>query len=347
MVLSLSASAAPRSATLVWIEGDRAYLAARDSGAWAIGERVAVLRGADTAAVGEITGVLDGHLAAMRVMRGAIDASRPLAEWHVVMAPAVLAAPRLLRIGLPSHARGNLLLACAQVSLDTAFASHGYRTERLSAHAFRAVRDSLARDGAPWPDTLLLRLHPDATDQAIALERGEIDVAVYWPGECPPRLRRHATWGDALVGLRSRGVLAAQPPPGIRAGALPGDDAPLRATIEDVFAGDLQAIESPRLAPADTVAPRYLADPALPGHRDLQRLLDRHAVASRRSPWRLVVIDAPDETSDSLAPSGAPVPLARLGCTIVCAPEHRALVQALGPSVFADAIDCRRGERWR
>lgn len=336
------------SATLVWVHGDRAYVAAEDSAAWAPGKRVAVLHDADTAAVGVITGVLDGRLTSVLLTRGTIDPSRPLAYWSVEVERSSLVAPTLLRIGLPAHARGNLLLACSQVSLDTAFAAQGYRIERLGAAAYRAVRDTSARIDAPWPDTLLLRLHPDATDQAIALERGELDVAVFWPGECPQRLREHATWGDALIGVRSRGMLVARRPRG-ELGDAPGHGTPaIAAMASELFAGDLQPVAHDFCGTTDGRSARYVVEPTIPGHRVVQRLLTRRASAGATDAplWRLELLDAPVRSAIALDIAAEVHPLFSLGCAVLCAPEHRALVQALGPSVFADAITCRRSERW-
>src|SRR4029077_8015933 len=72
---------------------------------------------------------------------------------------------------------------------------------------FRAGRGS-PMGAPPAPDTLLVRLYGESADEEIALERGELDVAVFWPGELSTRMREDPRWGGALLGLRAHGVIA-------------------------------------------------------------------------------------------------------------------------------------------
>jgi len=45
-----------------------------------------------------------------------------------------------------------------------------------------------------WPDTIHVHLFDEASDQEIALERGDIDAAVFWPAELSTRMRGDARW---------------------------------------------------------------------------------------------------------------------------------------------------------
>jgi hypothetical protein len=110
----------------------------------------------------------------------------------------------LLRVGVPASSRGNPLFACAGALLhpprpDDAVESLGVRITRF-------VRPATAVPSA-WPDTVVVRRFLDASDQEIALERGEIDVAVFWPGELSTHMREQPRWQGSPIGTRGRGAL--------------------------------------------------------------------------------------------------------------------------------------------
>jgi hypothetical protein len=199
------------------------------------------------------------------------------------------------------------------------------------------VRVEAAPGGAPWPDTMLVRLFGDVADEEIALERGELDLAVFWPGEASSRLRSDPRGWDLIRGARSRGVLATVAPAGgVRA---PSADHPALAALnEQMFRGDL----APWRGRPDSLASppggvRFEVDPSCAGRLALQRFLDRAAPAPAAAdpPARLLYYDAPAGT---LPPEARPLFTVR--CAIAVEPGLRPYVAALGPGALADLIDC-------
>lgn len=346
---------APR-ASVVWASGDRAYLASPDSGALLVGARVSVLWREDTLATGVVTAVLDGAVAAVQLDRGLSHPGGELASLGVRLEPPRLHVPRRLSIGLPAGARGNAIVACARMSLDSVFTAEGYLVERLGTDSYLGLRDSSRALPPAWPDTLLVRTFRDATDEEIALERGELDLAVFWPGERSERLRADPRWRDSPVPVRSLGLIVAR-----QVGSGPGAPAPRAADLIEAMgrggaAADLvplapregSASEAPVGATPERAGVRYLADASLPGQRAIQRALDRDGgtATARGSLWSVSVIEAAVTAADSIAAEGRVVPLLAIGCPVVCRAGLRTLVDSLGAQRFADAMVCRRGERW-
>ena len=144
--------------------------------------------------------------------------------------PATSHAASRLRIGLPTG-RGNLLFACTPPpSTDP---PRGYRADS-AGRGF--VRNDAGMEA--WPETLAIARFADAADQEIALERGEIDLAVFWPGELSGRMRAdRGRWAIAM-GARSRGVLAAFTPPAL-------EGAPFAALNRQLFRDDLLPLPGP------------------------------------------------------------------------------------------------------
>jgi len=137
---------------------------------------------------------------------------------------------------------------------------------------------------APWPDTLSIRFFDDAADEEIALERGELDVAVFWPGELSSQVRDHPRWQGFEYGTRSRGVVAALwlggEAPGEIAEFAAAADSILASLNQDLFRGDLAPwvhASEPREPPhADPMLDlEFRVDPACPGKATLERFLGR------------------------------------------------------------------------
>ena len=133
-------------------------------------------------ATGEVIRVFDRELALARLTSGSLTRVRSLDRLRVLGEPQRLRALPLLRLGAPAPGRASILFACDDVALDSSCAAHGYRTDLVAGHSFRLVRSRESSSPAPWPDTLLIRLFDEAADEEIALERGELDAAVFWPG---------------------------------------------------------------------------------------------------------------------------------------------------------------------
>jgi hypothetical protein len=190
LVASVAAHAEPKplDARVIWLSGDQVYLAATDSIAVQVASALTFLARRDTVATGEVTAVLDRRVARARLLTGALKGGKGLERLSILVASPP--APRLLRVGYPAPGRGADPSRCARrrVAIDPL-------TQRL---------DTLGRElcvtrlpGAPdtsWPDTLTVREFHDVADQEIALERGELDVAVFWPGEPSARMRDDPRW---------------------------------------------------------------------------------------------------------------------------------------------------------
>jgi hypothetical protein len=269
----------------------------------------------------------------------------------------------MLRVGFPAGTRANLAVSCRSMSLALPLAANEFRADTLGADGVRFVRISRWSAGPPWPDTLIARRFAESADEEIALERGELDVAVFWPGEPSAHARDDARGRDAPLAPRSRGILAAvesangAPLPKTWAHA----DRNYAALNVSLFGGDLMPV-SDGGSPADTAtgyawaatgpAPgpdAYTVDASLPGHAAIARFLDRgERVRAPDGPFAsgLTFLDAPPAARDSLAASWRArgiTPLYKIRCPVLCAPAWREYVSALGPAAFADAMVCSAG----
>src|SRR5262245_33953001 len=141
---------------------------------------------------------------------GGCTSSAPKPE--VTPPPAAVTRVPALRVGVPSPGRWNLLFTCEAPVSAPRIGSAAYAADSLDpkARQWRRIEQSFSDSaGALAPDTLVVVPFDEATDEEIALERGEVDVAVFWPGELSARIRSDARFRDAERGLRSRGVFAA------------------------------------------------------------------------------------------------------------------------------------------
>lgn len=339
-----------RGPRVVWAGGGRLYVLASDSGAIAPRMRVRVLEKHREVARGEVTSVLDGVLASVALTSGGVRARAKLDRLEVIVEPAEPRAIATLRIGLPAASRTGLVPSCATSRLDAAALPRAYRAETLAVDAIRLVAADSAVAEVAWPETLLVRFFGDRADAEIALERGELEVAVFWPGEPSARARASAFGRDAFRGTRTRGVLVANSTP--LDSALADRVAPDMATLNaELFGGDLLPIRaaagSVSTAPATggaRSAVRYSVDPAVPGQRTIERFLNRAAGAAARPGERAVRITCVDEPVtgfDAAAWAGLDaVPLFALRCPVLCAPGRAADVLALGADAFANLLDC-------
>lgn len=377
LALPAHAVAQPRdlNATVIWVREGRVYLAAPDSGAlepWAL--LTFVYRG-KTVAAGEVVRVLDGELALVRLTSGSLARIKNPKRLRVWGEPARIRALPVLRVGYPGRGRANLLFTCGEVTLDSSRLPRGYRADRVDAHAFRLVRGSESSSPAPWPDTLLIRWFGESADEEIALERGELDAAVFWPGELSAHMREDSRWQAPLFGLRARGALV---------GAAPGSGSPddssavgfdslvFAALNRELFRGDLAPWEAGPETPSGgwhAGASHYAVDPALPGQRVLERFLNRGAGPSSAGgdarAVRVFYLDAPIAAPDSLAfgvaehlnrgaasaQRGAQADSMRarylfaLRLPLVCRRELRPYVSALGTDALVNLPACRSAER--
>ena len=253
---ALPARAEPRPlpASVVWTRGDLFYVAAADSGVLGAGMTLRVLHGRREVATGWISRLLDLRIAVAQLDSGSLAGEKRLDKLHLLGEDAAVARAPTLRVGLPGGGRTNLLFACRAPSLAHRLGVTSYRVDSLAVERYRMVRDSA--DASKAPDTLLVRLYADAADQEIALERGELDVAVFWPGELSARMRGDARWRDAPKGLRARGVLVCTATAGDSAGI---PTAQLDALNRDAFGGDLLPWREFEPARAFAAVPAHVA----------------------------------------------------------------------------------------
>jgi hypothetical protein len=343
--ISCAAPARDLGVRLVWVRDDHAFVASRDSSALAEGDRVTFFDRGRPVADGLVTRVLEGGVSAARLTSGSLSRIAKFDRVRVVAeTPLPRSIPRL-RIGYPSHRRSNLLFACAGDSLALP-SSEGYRRASEGKDETSLVRDPGPGTRTPWPDTLIVRFYDESADEEIALERGEIDVAVFWPGELSPHMRASRMWLEPLYGTRSHGVLVAIAQTRDN-GAI--GDARLAALNHELFRDDLWALdESPPPVPSVV---NYRVDASLPGRGPLEQFLNHRqgSPSAGISSARVVLLDVSAAGSSfprsNLEPALGPgevavAPWFAMRCPIVCAPELRATVRSLGTDRLADMHAC-------
>jgi hypothetical protein len=338
-------SPVPLSARVVLVRAARVYLALEDASRIGPRDRITFRwRGRDVAA-GEVTRVVDGELALVHLAAGSLDGIHKLDRIDLLTERAALSSRASLRIGYPSAARSSLLFACDQVDF---LPSGAYLARNVGEREARAIRDPSVPLAAPWPDTLIARFFDDSNDEEIALERAEIDVAVFWPGELSRHMREQSRWQGHAWGVRARGFVAAQGlgPAGHDSIAVAPDSAALERLDRELFRGDLLRAPDAGLRARPFGPVRFEADLGAPGFRELQRLLDTMAPPTARRA-RLLVVDQPVSAIDSLRAAAGLDALFLLRCPVVSSPELRPYVDALGPGALVDALECRMRSRSR
>ena len=358
---------------VVWVSHPRVYVATPDSTAFALGDTITIEKDGRMVAGGAVTR-LQGEVATVTLSQGSLAGEADLSQLEVKAAAP--AGPTLMRVGVPSPRRSTPLFTCAP-RIRAPWAEGAYRTDTLSERAYRLIRDPSRAGGDAWPETLLVRLFDKAVDQEIALERAEIDVAVFWPGEMPAPMRERGPWQGSPSGVRARGVVALVwlAPPGADSIRLAD---PVRRTFaafdRDLFRGDLlplwngheiEVTEARIVWAPDDARSQIRIDPTVPGRVELQRYLDRvHPSGAAAAPVaRLVYLDAPVTPRDSLrsravealrngrfdpaleraAHEDQVLPLFAIRCPVVCAPRWRRAVRVLGADALVDLLDCGSG----
>ena len=178
-----AAESAPLDARVVWVRGPYAYVAARDSLAILPYSRLTFALKSKPVATAVVERSVDGAMVVARVTSGSLAGVKHLDRVRILVEPPD--RPRLLRIGFPSANRAHLVFGYDSVTVAT---PRGYVLEG-EAPSLRMIRSLDSPDVERWPDTLLVRTFDDPTDREIALERGELDVALFGPGEISSRMR--------------------------------------------------------------------------------------------------------------------------------------------------------------
>lgn len=327
-------------ARVVWVTGADAYVATADSSRFVPGTRIALLSGDRVWARGEVVASL-GAVARVR-LDAALPADTPLAALTAASEPPGRAAT--LRVGVPASGRANLLVRCARTALRPEALPRAYASEPLAGGARLVATDTLA---SPWPDTIVVRAFGDRDDQEIALERGELDAAVFWPGEPSARLRLTSN-ARLERGLRTRGglAIASAPADSSRARAAIGE---LAAMGEGLLGGDLAPW--PGAVPEASGAPiRWTADAALPGRAVIEGFLHRARSAPPRAATvvRVAWLDAApdgDAARDAAWRARGITPAFALQSAVVWSASRAADARRLDAGALANLFDCAPAAR--
>ena len=254
-----SAEPRPLAARVIWVRDDRiVYIALPESAAVKAGALLTFVAHGKNIAAGEVSGVEDGVLAVARLTSGSLEAEKRLDRLEILIEPSSLGPLPLLRVGYPSRDRSSLVFGCGRATLRPPAPEGCYRIETSGERSYRLVRDSTVAAHAPWPDTLVVRLFDDSADEEIALENGDLDLAVFWPGELSAHLRETPRWQGFPYGIRARVVLAAIALDEGAAGAsgsIAAHDRPIFAALNrELFRGDLAPWEETAGAPSEPAA---------------------------------------------------------------------------------------------
>jgi hypothetical protein len=337
--LAVSAPAA-RAATpaksewrVVWIDGSRIYMATRDTVPLDPGQPVTFLQSRKTLASGEVEQMLDRALAVVRLESGSLEKTRHAERVVVRLDAQALEARPLLRLGLPG-ARANPLYDCRP---DTTLAPPWRERYRLQPGP-RGTLDLVRSDnwaGTRWPDTVRVRRFDDVADEEIALARGEVDAAVFGPGEASAHLRADSRWRSAL--FAAHGMLVTT---GTRIGPV---DVPTRLSARDqdalhavgteVLRGDVEWLP-PQADDAGVIGMAFWeVRRSCPGHTAMQKYFDA-ARASAAEPGPTLTLEYANRRhlSDRL--------LATVRCPVVSDPIWRPYLRSLGIDAFAHVFEC-------
>jgi len=222
-----TSSAAPVEvgANVLAVRESRVYLEVPPSAALQSGLTITLLSGERAIATAVITRVYDSEIAVATLNSGSLAGVTNLEGLRVTV-DRHPAPPALLRLGYPSSRRVTAGFRCRNARLSPALETLGYRAvSRSDPH--RLVRDTSITADAPWPDTLLVRFFDESADQEIALERGELDVAVFWPGELSKHMRESPRFRDLQMTPRTGGAADTAVAGGAAAGADPRNAWPI------------------------------------------------------------------------------------------------------------------------
>ena len=263
----------------------------------------------------------------------------------VVPPPPPMAVTRdaTQRVGLPAARRWNLNFACEWAAMAPRIGSAEYARDSLDRSGERWLRvteTSADSAGMRAPDTLLVRAFDESTDEEIAFERGELDAAVFWPGELSAHMRVDARFRDPEMGLRSRGVLACIAGAGDTLGPPLAD---MQALDREAFGGDLLMWSELEPVPGEGPPARYFVDTTVPGAKHLERILARVARPAGTRTLKLVYLDQPVAGSDAATASWRTpgvTPLFALRCPVLMRAGALQDVRAIGAHAFAEMAPC-------
>ena len=333
------AHAAPFDARVIWSRGDRAYLVARESVWVSTGSSLRFIEKKKEIASGVVMLVEDSTLVVARITAGSLARVKHLDRIRVDAERGTVVARSTLRVGYPSSARIQPFFECRRMVLE----ARGYRADTLGERSYRLVRSA----PIPGSDTLQVRLFDDAADEEIALERGELDVAVFWPGEASTHIRQAMNWDVRASVSRYRGVVVTRMmnPRNPRTDdednlyglPRPADRSLLDSLNTELFHGDLRAALGTGGGANDRTPALFRVDPSCPAHAAIEKFLDRGA--SRRTFWSysLTYLDVP---TDSVPGDGLERWAFLIACPVISRPELRPYLDSIDLSSIVNLFDC-------
>ena len=331
-------SATPIDARVIYSFGDRAYLVARDSAWVTMGSSLRFFEKKKEVASGVVLAIEDSTLIIARIASGSLGRVKNLDRIRVEGERAPSPKGTALRVGYPSSTRIQPFFECRRMTLDP----HGYRADTLSTRSYRLFR---ASSGTANPDTLLVRLFDDAADEEIALERGELDAAVFWPGEASAHIREAMRWQGIPNVLRTRGVIANYENPGLR--ALPdmyeADQTRVDSVNTEMFRGDLKPASHIRFVSEHPMMPsRFEVDSACPGKRSMEAFLNRGRAPGRGILRFVTYLDEPTDPNLVEESRGR---LFLMSCPVLSRPELRPYLDSIDLSAIVNLFDCETAAR--
>jgi hypothetical protein len=324
----LFAAEGPVKASVVAVRESRVYMLAEpaDSAALALGSRLTFLDRKKQVAHGTVIRSFEYGFAVAALTSGSLTKIKKLDRVKVLAEAPLSTRPTRMRVGLPSGRRPCAWFECPEPTLAAAG-----RIDTLENGTIRVLGA-----GTEWPDTLLVRRFDDVADQEIALERGDLDIGVFWPGELTPAARRNLNWDGTLAPL-DRGTVF-----WFGAGTL-GTDliAPHGRTLfrdlnQQIFRGDLEVLTSvdPGLAAGFSV------DASIPERNAIEAFLNRDLPASEQSS-RIVFHDV--AAPSSLVPGGG-IPVFAMRCAVVIRPAWRGVLSPTDVVRLANLNQCAKDQ---
>ncbi|HEY7698210.1 MAG TPA: hypothetical protein VIE88_07320, partial [Vicinamibacteria bacterium] len=225
-----------------------------------------------------------------------------------------------------------------------------FKAEAIDERSARLLRDPAYSVAWSWPDTLLIRFFDEVADEEIALERGDVDAAIFWPGEASPHIRTAMDWQSGPSG-RLTGwhlVVSVRHLGAPDANGLTGDERNALAQLNQVeFRGDLLPYPGgPKLNP-DSGNGRFEVNPGVPGHKSLERSLNQSMPPGAKVHDRVIGLDLSQDPrypeswdAEDFGFGTRSTRVFSLACPIVSSPIHRRYVASLAPDALVNLFQC-------
>jgi hypothetical protein len=339
-----AAESSLRGARVVWVRGDRIYVASPDSVALEAGTILTFKDHGKKVAAGEVTDVHDGELIAAKLTSGSLAKVKRLEKLEVASEPPVFRSPPVLRIGYPAPGRKNYLFDCRGQVLGFSLRHSIYQlpvdSMVTTGPTYRLLRENRPST-SPWPDTLLIRLFDDSADEEIALERGDLDVAVFWPGEASAHIREVTGWTRPSGEVGARGRLTATARQTGAADTLRDwEQGALERLGRELFRGDLLPAPGWTAQSTSSARGRFQVDASLPGRDAVEQFLNRATWPGPPVDTTRVVQLYYKETWRP-APAGPPEECSLLvRCPVISMPKLRTYLNAISIEALDNLFDC-------